>query len=236
MKLKKEHWNEQDYQEYMEYLISLKEDKYKEFHQKLISTKYEILGIRVPIQRKIAKEIGKCNAVEFLSFCKERYYEEVNIEGLVIASLKEELREAYFDAFLRKIDNWAICDGFCSSLKLTDQKKEKYFTKIKQLLTNKEEFTVRVGLVLLLDYYVEEPYIKEIFSCVDSINRDEYYINMAIAWLLSECYIKQKEITLSYLKQNHLNKFTQNKTISKICDSYRVSKEEKQELKKLKIN
>lgn len=82
MELKKDIWTKKDYQEYVKYLISLKDETYKEFHQKLTITKYEILGIRVPMQRKIAKEISKGNALSFLSVCKETYYEEVNIEDL----------------------------------------------------------------------------------------------------------------------------------------------------------
>ena len=74
-------WNKETYQEYINYLISIKEDKYKEFHSKLCFTKYEILGIRLPIIRKIAKEISKTNYEDFLKLTKSKYYEEVLIEG-----------------------------------------------------------------------------------------------------------------------------------------------------------
>jgi len=231
MNLKKEAWTKEDYQEFIEYLKTEKEENYKQFHQKLTPTKYEILGIRVPIQRKIAKEIAKGNPISFLKVCGTTYYEEVNIEGFVIANLKGEEFDSYFDSFLEKIDNWAICDGFCNSLKNIEKQKEKYFEKIKKLLNETHPFKVRVGLVLLLSFYVEENYIEEITRLVDNIKREEYYINMAIAWLIAECYIKFPKLTMPYLKENHLSSFTQNKTISKIRDSYRVTKEEKEKLK-----
>ena len=234
MDLKKDVWTKEDYEEYITYLQSLKEESYKEFHQKLTTTKYEILGIRVPLQRKIAKEIAKGNALSFLKYPKEKYYEEVNIEGFVIASLEEKDFLKNFDKFVSKIDNWAICDGFCNSIKVIPKNKETYLSKIKEMLNSKEEFTVRVGLILLLCFYVEPTYLETIFSLVDALNREEYYINMAAAWLLAECYIKYRNETLVFLKNNHNSKFVQNKTISKICDSYRVTKEEKEMLKKLR--
>jgi len=232
MNLIKKEWTQKDYLEYLEYLKSLKEDIYRDFHKKLTTTKYEILGLRVPIQRKIAKEIKKGNYKSFLKLCQTTFYEEVNIEGFIIASLKEEERNEYFDSFITKIDNWAICDGFCNSIKLKEEEKDAYFKKIKNLLKEKEEFKVRVGLVLLLTHFVEEKYIEEIFVLVDKIKREEYYINMAIAWLVAECFIKEPDKTIKYLKENNLNKFTQNKTISKIRDSYRVTKKMKDELLK----
>lgn len=234
MELKKDIWIKKDYQEYVKYLISLKDETYKEFHQKLTITKYEILGIRVPMQRKIAKEISKGNALSFLSVCKETYYEEVNIEGFVIASLEEPNFTKYMEKFLPKIDNWAICDGFCNTVKSIPKNKEAYLPKIKEMLMSSHEFSVRVGLILLLSFYVESNYLSIIFECVNSLNREEYYINMAVAWLLAECYIKYREETLEFLKNNQNSKFVQNKTISKICDSYRVTKEEKEMLKKLR--
>ena len=234
MDLKKDVWTKKDYEEYITYLKSLKEESYKEFHQKLTTTKYEILGIRVPLQRKIAKEISKGNAISFLEFSKETYYEEVNIEGFVIASLEEKDLLKYLDKFVSKIDNWAICDSFCNSVKVISKDREKYISKIKEMLNSSQEFTVRVGLILLLCFYIEPAYLSTIFSLVDNLKKEEYYINMAAAWLLAECYIKYKNETLQFLKNNHISKFVQNKTISKICDSYRVTKEEKEMLKKLR--
>lgn len=234
MNLQKEKWSKEDYQEYIEYLKNLKDEKNQLFMKKTVTTKYEMLGIKMPIQRKIAKEIQKGNVVSFLSNCQNNYYEEVMIAGFIIASLQEQDFAKYLPSFLPKIDNWAICDSFCNSVKCISKNKEKYLNKIQDFLNSPYEYTVRVSLVLLLNFYVEENHIPKILSLVDNLNREEYYINMAAAWLLAECYIKAKEITLPYLKQNHLSKFVQNKTISKICDSYRVTKEEKDALKKLR--
>lgn len=236
MNLRKELWSSEDYQEYLEYLKSIREEEYKKFHQKLTTTKYEILGIRVPIQRSIAKEILKGNYESFLTHCKKDYYEEVNIEGFIIGSINnDESFKKHFTNFLPKIDNWAICDGFCNSLKRIKKNPKNYFDYCCSLLNQKYEFTVRVGLVILLGYYVKEEYIQNILTNISKIKREEYYINMALAWLIAECYIKYPKETLPLLKSQKLNKFTQNKTISKIHDSYRVTKEQKEEVKKYRI-
>ena len=235
MELAKEHWTKEDYKKYLEYLKSLQDEKYRNFHQKLTATHYEILGIRVPVQRKIAKEIRKGNIVEFLSFCENKYYEEVNIEGFVLAEIKDlSLLENYFDSFLLKIDNWAICDGFCNSLKIVQKNKAYFWKKIQKLLKSKETFMTRVGLILLLSFYVEKEYILKILQMVKTINSHEYYVNMGLSWLLAECFIKFPTETLQLLQEKSLPSFVQNKTICKIRDSYRVSKKVKDYLKNLK--
>lgn len=230
-------WTNKTYKEYIKYLKSISEPKYKEFHSKLCFTKYEILGIRVPILKNIAKKILTTDYQSFLKFCEETYYEEVFIQGLIIANIKEEnLFLSYFKDYITKIDNWAICDTFCNSLKLVNSNPEKYFTICKELSLSKEEYISRVGLVTILNHFIKEEYLKEIFNILNTINSDKYYINMAEAWLICELYIKYPQPTEEYLKSNNLNKFTQNKSISKIRDSYRITKEKKEYLNTLKKN
>lgn len=228
-------WTQTTYNEYINYLESLKDEKNKKFHSKLCTTKYEMLGIKVPIMRKIAKEISKTNIEEFLSLCNSTYYEEVFIEGLIITSIKDEtLFQKYFKTYINKIDNWAICDSFCNSLDIVNNNPNKYFNYFKKLSLNKKEFISRVGLITILNYFVKEEYLKAIFEILNNINSDKYYINMAESWLICELYIYYPQETTNFLKTNNLNKFTQNKSISKIRESYRVSKENKDYLTTLK--
>lgn len=224
----------QNYKDFLNYLKSLQDLKYKEFHSRLTFTKYEIIGIRVPIMRKIAKELIKEDYQKFLNNVGNKYYEEVFIEGLVIASLKEEELFSYLPKYVKKIDNWAICDSFCNSLKIVNRNPSKYFDYFKEYLKSADEFTVRVALIVYLNFYIKEEYLFKIFELIDEITLDKYYINMAIAWLLAECYIKFPKETINYLKVTKVNNFTFNKTISKIRDSYRVDKETKERLKKMR--
>lgn len=213
-----------------EYLKSISEESYKEFNSKIIFTNYEMLGIRLPKLRVLSKEIFKTDYKEFLNI-NITYYEEAMLYLLVIAFIKDidELM-LYFPKALDLIDNWALCDSFCGSLKIVINNKEYFLKVIDKLLKSDKTYDVRVGLVLLLNYYVSEEYLDLIFKYLDDINSDEYYINMAEAWLLCEIFVKYQSDGLKYLENNKLNSFTINKTISKIRDSYRVSKEIKDKI------
>lgn len=228
-------WNKQSYQSYINYLKEISEEEYKKFHSKLCFTKYQIMGIRVPKMRIIANNISKTNIEEYFKVVESNYYEEIFIEGLVISKIKNEATFIkYFYEYINKIDNWGICDSFCNSLKIVNTNPEKYFKIAKNLSTNEQEFISRVGLILILNYFIKEEYIKDIFDMLDAINSDKYYINMAEAWLICEMYIKFPSATEKYLQKNKLNNFTHNKSISKIRESYRISKEKKDYLNTLK--
>lgn len=238
MELNKEHWLEIDYQNFLNYLEEHADSKYKKFHSSLVPNLKEFYGCRVPFLKKVGKEIGKGNYIEFLKLNKEKMYEEKFIHGIVISSAKMdfERRLDYIREFVPIIDNWAICDCFCANLKDFKKHPEEGFNFIQELLTKKDTYSLRVALVLLLDYYINETYLDSIFNITDNIKSDEYYVNMAIAWLISICYIKYPKETLKYLNHNQLDDWTHNKTISKICDSLRVSREDKSALRKLKKN
>ena len=235
MDLKNIEWNKNSYQEFINYLKSIGEKQFKEFSEKITFTKYEMLGIRLPKLRDIAKSISKGDYKSFLKVCKTTYYEEVMIKLLVIANIKDvnELM-FYFDDAINLIDNWALCDTFCNSLKIVDKNKDYFLTKIDKLVKSNQTYHIRVGLILLLCYYVEEEYLDLILKYLDNIKSDEYYVNMGEAWLVCEIFIKYESVGLKYLEHNKLNKFTINKSISKIRDSYRVSKEMKDYILKFK--
>ncbi len=230
-------WNKEKYKEFIDYLISLKDDKYKEFNSKLITTKYKMLGIRMPLLRKIASDIFKSDYQKFLEVAGTNYFEEVMIKGFVIAKIKDikEL-EKYFDNYIDLIDNWAINDSFCNSLKIVNKNKDYFMNMVLKLINRGKEYHLRVGLIILLNFYIQKEYLKKIFGILDNINSDLYYVNMACAWLLCEVFTKYSDITLEYLENNKLNKFTINKTVSKIRDSYRVSKELKDYVLKYRRN
>lgn len=236
LNLEKIEWNEITYKEFVEYIKSLADEKYRQFHSSLvINSKYELIGIRTPIMRDIAKQIAKTNIDEFLKVAQEKYYEEVMIQGLVISHIKDEVKfNKYFQNHIKKIDNWALCDTFCSAIKIVEKYESKYFEEMLTLCLDKEEFISRVGIVTILDHFVKENYIQDIIKTLNKIKSDKFYINMAEAWLICEIYIKYPEQILPFIKNNKLNKFTHNKAISKIHDSFRVSKQDKEYLNTLK--
>lgn len=228
------YWNADNYDKYIQYLKSLKDEKYLNFQVSLSCSKYEMLGIRIPLLRKIADKIAKSDYIEFLELCSDNYYEEVMIEGLVIAKIKEEkVFDEYFEKFILKVENWAICDTFCNSLKFM-KGKQKYFRKALKLAKDKQEFISRIGLVIILNFFIEKENLQNIFKTLNEIKNDKYYVNMAEAWLICELFIYYPHETEKYLQSSQLNNFTHNKAISKIRESYRVSKEVKNHLQALK--
>ena len=215
-------------------LLNNQDLEYKKFHSKLCTTKYEIIGVRVPIVKEIAKRYSKEYGIKVIDKLSNEYYEEVLIKGLIIGYSKEsnEIRETYIKKFIPEIDNWAICDSTISNMKFIKKDLDLFYEFITNNYQNsKDTYSLRFMIVVFLNYYLESKYIKNILNIIDNINSSEYYVNMAIAWLLSIAYIKNKEITIEYLNNNNLDKFTYNKTIQKICESYQVSKEEKELLK-----
>lgn len=210
--------------------------KYLSFHGSLVPNVSTIQGVRVPVLRKIAKEISKEKDItNYLNNPTLKNYEEITIYGLVIGYLKLDIEEYqhYLKKFIPYIDNWATCDIVASNLKFIKKNKNEMYSFIKKYLNSKKEFEVRFAVVLLMDYYLEEEFI-EVLKLVEKINLDYYYVKMAIAWLISICYIKHREETLEFLKNTSLDDWTYNKSIQKIIESNRVSVSEKEYFKTIK--
>lgn len=228
-------WCKDTYKEFVELLKSLQDLKYREFHSGLTNTNLSIIGVRVPILRSIAKKILKTDVEKFFEVIGNEYYEEVFIEGIVLANSSEEILDKYLMGFIRKVDNWAICDSFCSSLKIVNKKQGKYWIYFTGLIDPENEFQTRVSLIVLMNYYLNDNYIDRVLKIVSSIKSDYYYINMAISWLLSVAIIDYKDKVIELLESRSLCKFVQNKTISKIQDSYRIDKDLKDFVKQYRI-
>lgn len=222
------------YDDFLSELYSLQDLKYKEFHSKLIMSD-KLIGVKTPQLKRIAKIISKSNYKEFFGENRHESYEENLIHGLVLGYLKVkfDLLRPFIDEFISYIDNWAVCDITAANLKIFNKNKELGFIEIKKYLKNNSFWINRFGYVLLLDYYIEDKYIDEIFKLCEK-HKDEYYVKMAIAWLISMCYVKFKNKTLYFLNNNKLDNWTHNKSIQKIIESNRVTIVEKNMLRGLK--
>ena len=217
-------------------LISLADDEYREFCKRGIPCDRPFLGVRIPEIRKLVKVIPPADFDEFLK-AEPIAIEEVIARGFLIARLSYEEMLKCFDSQIKFLDNWCTVDTFVASLRKTIKRHETDFLdqKVEPLLKSKNEFAVRTGLVCLLDFYVNFDHLFLIFDRLESLkDRDEYYVKMALAWLLAECFIKFPDETFSYLRQSHLPRWTFNKAISKICDSRRIAPETKTKLKQLR--
>lgn len=218
-------------------LLEEAEKDYKKFAASLIPNIDNVLGVRLPVLRKLAEEIYKCeNWQEFLKIEEFEFMEETMLQGMVIGFVKDKPEKILklMENFIPKINNWSVCDSFCCGLKFTAKNKELVWNFILPYLNSDKEFEIRFGLVMLLNYYVNNEYIDKIFEITDRFNNEEYYAEMAAAWLVSICYIKFPEKTYEYLKKSNLPDWTFKKCIQKICESTRVDNSSKKKLRALK--
>lgn len=187
--------------------------------------------------RIIAKEISKGNYIEYFKIVKHNYYEEIMLHGLVIGYIKEDYNTTLklINDFLPYVNNWAICDSFCSKFKCIYKNRDEFLIEIKKYIQTGEEFKIRFGVIMLMTMYIDENYIDEVLEILNNISNEGYYVKMAVAWCLCDCFIKFEVKAMNLLKNNKIDKFTFNKALQKIIESYRVSDDKKIIIKSMKI-
>lgn len=222
----------------VEHLESMADEKYRRFNESLIpGAKNTSLGVRLPTLRKIAKEILK---TDFQAFLKDSLghslYEIRILHAIVLGNAKIDIHDKInlTEKFLPFIDNWAVCDTFCSSFKPRSDEKESLFAFVQQCAESDMEFRKRFGLIMMMNYYREAPWIETVLNVYRGFQHEGYYARMAAAWGLATLFLFDRAGVLEILKSNTLDKFTHNKSIQKMIESYRVSDEDKQLLRALR--
>ena len=229
-------WTTEKYQKFLEELKKIGNEQYISFSKKITTSEKEMIGVTIPNLRIFAKDIAKTDFESFLKFYNAYYFEETMLYGLTLGYIKDiNILEKYLIPYAKEVTDWSLCDSPAMSMKLVGKNPERFLPHIKKLLESNKEFEVRFGLILLLAHYMKKEYIDYIIKVWISIKSDKYYINMALAWIICECYIKFPEETEKYISNKYLDKFVLNKSISKICDSFRVDKDKKELLKKRRI-
>lgn len=199
----------------------------------------DILGVRLPVLRKIAKQIAKENWREFLNQNDDIYFEEIMLRGMVIGYIKDiSVHEVmkHIQTFVPKINNWSVCDSFCSGLKITKQNQKQFWPMITTYLSSEQEFEVRFAIVMLLTYYVDNQYVTDVLRELDQVQHSGYYVRMAIAWAISVCYMSYPNLTLKHLEQSQLDTFTYNKALRKISESMKSDVKTKELMRQMKRN
>lgn len=215
------------------------DNNYKNFHQKICFTKYEILGIKIPILRKLSKQLLKdYDYQEIINNLNYKYYEHIMLYGFIIANVNVNYEDKIIliDKFIPYIDNWAICDIFIGELKFIKNNKEEFLKYLLKIYKNKNEYYQRFFIVSLLTYYIDDEHIDFVLQKMLEIKSEYYYVKMAISWCLSICLIKYFDKTYNYLLKNKniFDKWTYNKALQKGIESYRITKEKKKMLKNIK--
>lgn len=233
--------SEKDYKEFVDYLKSVSKNETiedKKRHIAILNTKQDVIAIAMSVIRKIAKKIFKNGYDWFLDYglkqnYKTEFYEETLIQGLVIAEIKDlKVQQKLFEKWVCKIDNWSTCDTVVSTMKglKKSANKKYYFEFYLNLCCSEDEFISRFGIIVLMVCFLEADYIDEILAMCQKVKSEKYYVNMALAWLLSFAFMNFKEKTYELFDKKVLSKFVQNKAICKCRDSFRVSEADKQNL------
>lgn len=218
-----------------ERLNALSDDKFKRFSCALLPNAENVLGVRLPELRQIAKEGALKNWKAFFDSLSDDTFEERMLQGMVLGYAKvpfEEI-EPYIEKFLPKIDNWSVCDAFCCGIKSIRKSPEAGWKTIRRLSADKREFYARVGIVTAMDHFINETYLNDVFETVQTARGEGYYVRMAQGWAVSVCAAKFPEETYAFLKTAELPPQAFQKSVQKIRESRRISPADKRRFSEL---
>lgn len=222
-------------------LYEVRDEKYRKFTENLIPGEHNIIGVRMPVLRSLAKEIAKGDYSTYLEETKEltehkAAHEELMVQGMVIgyARMEREDRVRFLNEFIPKIGNWAVCDSCCMGYKFMQKESSFWFSYVKNWGNSDREFEVRFAAVSMLAHFMEKECISGVLKFLENIRHEGYYVKMAVAWALSVGFVKFPKETKKVLENGNLDDFTQNKAIQKIRESYRIDPKDKEMLLKFK--
>lgn len=234
-------WNKNDQSRLLDLLSAAADEKYRKFHSGLLPGVHNLLGVRMPVLRRIGKEIARGDPQGFLSCCRRTLYEETMLEGIVTGLITGSSEECVVAAerFLDGITNWALCDCFAGGLTQIKKYPDIFFEHAGKWCLSSNWWHVRAGLVVMLSWFCDDSHITSVFErCssvaarlpeYDGMYTDTYYVRMALAWITAEAWVKCRSAAYKYVTGTScpFDAWTYNKTIQKIRESFRVSTEDK---------
>ncbi len=222
--------------EIKERLKNLADEKYRSFCSGLVPGSVNMLGVRLPLLRGLAREIAAADWRRYLEESDDEFFEEIMLRGFIIGLVKIDTAERLrlVAEFVPKISNWSLCDSFSAGLKFVNKNKMLVWEFLQPYFKSAKEFEIRFAVVMGMDYFIDDEHIDDFIRLMDGIRNDGYYVKMAVAWALSVCYVKFPGRTMAYLTDNKLDDFTYNKALQKIIESNRVSNETKDLMRSMK--
>lgn len=223
----------------LQLLYSYQDAKYADFTARLVPTlpRNQFIGVRSLDLKKIAKQIQKTESEEiepFMNNLPHKFHEENILHSLFINNIKDfETCVLELEKFLPFVNNWAVSDGI--NPKVFAKNHAKLFSKIENWLNDEKPFTKRVALLLIMKHFLEKDFKPCFLQKASSIKSEEYYVNMMLAWLFAESLVKQWNVAIKFIEEKKLDKWVHNKTIQKARESFRITEEQKEYLKTLKI-
>lgn len=244
-----------------EKLTDMAETEYQKFSTGLIPGVTNMLGIRLPELRKLAKQIAKENWKEAIAK-EDSYFEERMLRGMVLSYASKDMDEMlpYITAFIPLVDNWSICDSVFMGMTIFQKDRERTWEYIQPYLKSDREFEVRVALIIMMQHLLKCDavgkkmsrlrvvslndlsnecekkglYLDRVLTAADNVDTTQYYASMADSWLIAEAFCCFPYHTYLFLKENHLDDITHNKAIQKIVESHIPTDEVKDLLRSMK--
>ena len=213
------------------------EPDYQRFASSLLPGVTDVIGVRLPKLRTLAKRIAqRPDAAVFLAHARSDTFEQRMLHGMVIGALPAPLEQQlpHIAAFLPRIDNWSVCDSFCCSLKATRQDSARMWAFLRPLFTDPAPYIRRFAVVMLLDYYIDAAHLESVLALLDGVPASEEPVSMAVAWAISMCFVFDPRRTMVYLQTCRLDALTYRRALQKIVDSRRVTTADKQAVRTLR--
>ena len=219
-------------EEFDEFIKANSEEEYKNFHSRLTRSNYPINGIRIPVLRKYAKELAKNRDMSEFLAQKSKCYEQCMLKGLIVSQSKAQ-DEKFFpllESFIDEIDDWALTDVACSGI---HRKYKAYLDKIKEYAAKDDIWYARWGLVAVMVNFFDKDEV--IYQVVDNLIAKDYYVDMALAWLIQVLAVKNRAVAIALMQSDKVSGVVKKMAVRKIKDSFRISKEDKEFFDKMLV-
>lgn len=215
-------------------LEEMAENDYKEFSASLIPGVENMLGIRLPKLRTLAKELAKENWKEYLSWNEFLYFEETMIQGMILGYAKAPIEEILdmTEQFIPRIHNWSVNDSFCTTFQSASKYPKQVWEFLMRYQNSHQEFEVRVVAVMLMAHFLLPEYIEKVLQVLGHLDAKEYYASMAIAWAYATAWAKFPEETKNYLQEHPIDSVTYRRTLQKCIESRRITETDKEWMRK----
>lgn len=230
-----------------QHLLRLAERGNAAFTQRLHPDIAGVLGIRIPDLRKLSKEIVRSGTQE--AYLKEAEAQDVNpdfgwmeartLHGLVLSQWRVTDVADYLLRVARwipHINSWSVCDtfSFAGGKGFVAAHEAEIWSFVVPYFGATSTYEIRFAVVMSLQYFAKPSHVEQVLSHLAAITHEDYYVRMAVAWAVAECFTHCPEETRPWLAENHLPTWTHNKAIQKIRESNRIDTATKSELLAMK--
>ena len=167
------------------------------------------------------------------------WMEARTLHGLVLSQWRVTDVADYLQRVARwvpSIHSWSVCDTFSFSggKRWVAAHEGEVWSFILPYFSAQRTYEIRFAVVMGLQYFAKQSHLAPFLAQLAAITHEDYYVRMAVAWAVAECFTHCPEDTQAWLAQNLLPVWTHNKAIQKIRESYRIDAETKRALLSLK--